>query len=173
MSNLPSLNKQSKFSAKTKILALLLVVLAWRGVSMFSSPDETKAGTSDKKSTSTSDTDTVVLTSPQLPPLAIDWSFKLERDPFLNTHIVPEKVKDDSGTGKPITPDAEQRFAEIQKILKKEIKLSGTIEGANPRALINGQLYNLNDTVKGFTITAIKQRHITLTRENFEFQIKM
>lgn len=180
MSKLPPIQKaESKFDKKTKILSLLVVVLIWRGASFMMAPDESKADTLPFNSAAnkpiTNDAPATSIPA-QLPPLTIDWSFNLNRDPFDKKRIIPppeEITTEVDNSDVPKTPGAEERYAQLLKLLKVDINLSGTVAGAKPRAVINGQLYNLNDTVNGFKITGIKQRQITLTRENFEFLIRM
>lgn len=179
MSKLPPIQKkESKIDNKAKILGLLVIVLVWRGAAFFMAPDESRAGTNKSKITSTAPANNQPHTAElsQLTPLTINWSFNFDRDPFDKKHIIPPpkpKITKVDKPDVPETPDAEKRYAQLLKLLKVDIKLSGTVAGAKPRAVINGQLYNLNDTVKGFKITSIKQRQIKLTRENFEFLIKM
>ena len=112
-----------------------------------------------------------------LPPVHLDLTLNINRDPFVNSHIIPPPpVKDDTKPDKvivPKVPDKKELYDKLLKTAQSKLKLAGTVQGANPRALINGQLYNINSEIDGFKIVKIELRKIVVQKEGFLFPVNM
>lgn len=53
------------------------------------------------------------------------------------------------------------------------LTLQSIIQGARPRAMINGQLLALGQKIEGFTVSQIDQRHVILTRSGVDVKLAM
>lgn len=53
------------------------------------------------------------------------------------------------------------------------LTLQSIIQGARPRAMINGQLLASGQKIEGFTVSQIDQRHVILTRGGVDVKLGM
>ncbi|QNN24601.1 hypothetical protein HED60_20775 [Planctomycetales bacterium ZRK34] len=70
------------------------------------------------------------------------------------------------------TDDLEQQMRVI-KAEAGDLKLQSTILGAQPRAMINGTLIGPGQNIAGFTVTEIRPRSITITKNGVTLELEM
>jgi hypothetical protein len=112
------------------------------------------------------------------PVIWVDPTDPLHRDLFLlnPAEYVRVAVAEDT-TVRVAKSDHESvdeiRVAEAVREAASRLTLQSIIQGARPRAMINGQLLAPGQTVEGFVVTRIDQRHVLLTKNGVNVPLVM
>jgi hypothetical protein len=155
-------------------LGLVAIGVVFRMVS--STPAPPAAGAAPALAVATA---TAAPTVRPLPPLRIDWPLTLHRDLFDQSLVLPPpttvpttrhaaEVPTPPPSTRPAGPDPrEQAIADA----RRNLRLSSTMLGPEPVALVNGQMYRVNDVVAGFRIVAIEDRRMIVERQGVRLAI--
>lgn len=105
------------------------------------------------------------------PGIKVDWPTRNVRDPFHSDYVFPATLP------KPLQPEADERVANARRLeaLRKEAKthisLHGTMVGARPMAVINGEMRRQGEVIAGFRLKQVEAKHIVVERDGFELVI--
>jgi hypothetical protein len=191
-----------KKSGALAILAVLLLVIGGRqflgsghpepaGASMTPTPQSKIAGGRSGKSAQgafssqrASGVSPAMLkwsTAP-LPPLSRNlFAVRIEYFPFDGSRTVQSGPADEgfwSRLEKSMALQADQRDKQENlranfKTLAAKLRLESTMPGAQPRAMVNGELVGEGSVVAGFRVIKIDARRITIEREGIQLEIQM
>ena len=103
---------------------------------------------------------------------------RVERDLFqLNPQLFPpiEDHTDGAVDGLDEEPDTspDSRVQRVRTGAAEALSLQSTLQGAEPLALINGELLKVGDQVQGFTVTKIDSRRVTLRKDGVNVHLEM
>lgn len=93
-----------------------------------------------------------------------------------NIFIPPERYFPSLGSGKKASaPVAGDRNTERDNAWRdaSAMTLASTILSATPKAIIDGQLVQVGDTIKGFQVKQISSRAVTLERDGVSVELEM
>jgi hypothetical protein len=69
--------------------------------------------------------------------------------------------------------DKQENLRANFKTLAAKLRLESTMPGAQPRAMVNGELVGEGSVVAGFRVIKIEARRITIEREGIQLEIQM
>lgn len=174
----------------------ILVMLAFVGLLMWGRllmTDVPRTATAKPKPAATTPADRSTTTTPmskassvtrRMPEVAVDLSGLVTRDLFAFHGRGYPPVADSGETGhgtNRVTPtklvlDPADKAKEREKAIRAEaadLRVQSTILGAQPRALINGQLLAPGEAIQGFKLSEVRPRSVTLTKESIEIVLEM
>lgn len=119
----------------------------------------------------------------QLPEVVVDLRDTVDRDLFAfhGRGYPPVAQETETGPKTTVNPtklvlDPADKAKEREKAIRAEaaqLRVQSTILGAQPRALINGQLVAPGETIQGFELTEVRPRSVTLIKESVEIVLEM
>jgi hypothetical protein len=103
------------------------------------------------------------------PPLRVevDWNLTLTRDPFSSAVVFPPKPV----VAPPPEPAQAEKVEELTRLVRRNIKLTGTFLGSHPVAILNAKMYHTGDRVEGFLVTEIGAREVTLEKDGVSIKL--
>lgn len=90
------------------------------------------------------------------------------RDLFNTEALLPEQ-KEESATK---SPD-ESADAEKESVDPSVLSLQSVMQGDNPRAMINGQVINVGEAIRGFTLKQVGQRWVIVEYEGETYRLTL
>lgn len=102
----------------------------------------------------------------------------LQRDLFAldATHYQRVEVGEDDTVRVAKSPQESVDDQAVVRMVREaagRLTLQSIIQGARPRAMINGQLLAVGQKIEGFTVSQIEQRHVILTRGGVDVKLGM
>ena len=112
------------------------------------------------------------------PMVYLSLADQVERDLFaLNPQLFPPTEEqpglavDDGDDEGDASPDSQVR--RVRAEAAEVLSLQSTLQGAEPLALINGELMKVGDKVHGFTVIKIGSRRVTLRKDGVNVHLEM
>ena len=107
-------------------------------------------------------------------PLTVDWPLAFERDLFDIRAVIPPVVRPTTVPAtKPVEPPpvVVDEAAVAAADAKAHLALSATMVGAQPTAIINGQVHRVGEVIAGFRIIQIDHHKIIVERRGIRLSI--
>ncbi|QNN22004.1 hypothetical protein HED60_06865 [Planctomycetales bacterium ZRK34] len=163
----------SKSSGKWIMLGVLGLLLVGVTVKQFSGKSRGNRPHPSAQAPSASANPTQSSASTQVAVVPITWSTQRPRDPFALE--VKAAVVDHSESIQTVAdkPSAASAADTIRKNAQRELSLTSTIIGAQPVAIINGQLCSPGADVAGYTLVKVQQRSVIVAREGVTVTIDL
>ncbi len=171
----------SKDKRKLSLVVVLLLIglLLWGRLIL--TKDVPRTAVADPVATS-AEAGTAAETAPVVaavrPVVHLTLTDQVERDLFeLDPQRFPttehETDSGVNGTDEENDTAPNRRVQRVGAEAAEALSLQSTLQGAEPLALINGELMKVGDRVQGFTVTKIDSRRVTLRKDGVEVHLEM
>ena len=171
----------TKDKRKLGLVVLLLVVglLLWgRLILTKDVPRTALADPADVGAEAETAAETTPVAAVVRPVVHLALADRVERDLFqLNPQLFPP-IEDQTdgavdGLDEEANTSADSRIQRVRTEAAEVLSLQSTLQGAEPLALINGELMKVGDQVQGFTVTKIGSRRVTLRKDEVNVHLEM